>query len=332
MEPPIQKSVVKLDERLFRLGSSTICEECEESNTVEPSSILASWQDSGKTFIIRKETALEHDMPPSSPLANQVYDAGTSAGSWLLGNDTFCKVRAWCEGMEAESDTIHFVKTHCPSIPLPEVIFTWIDRDWNRSFFLFKRVSGKTLNESWLSLSEVQRSEIVQTVAGYCKELSHLTSSKVESASGKGIIECHLDYPKPHSHPSWKPQLLGPMSRGEFSEFLRSRTKLDAQDGIPAIGEHFHFYHSDLGPGNIMISEQDGKVTGILDWDSAGFLPKFWIALKVGISAGFLLDPDYVGGEKNARSGWATPLTDTLIAAGFASPDEDFAWWKGLIR
>jgi Ser/Thr protein kinase RdoA (MazF antagonist) len=216
--------------------------------------------------------------------------------------------------MDAESDTINFVKTQCPSIPLPEVIFSWIDRDWNRSFTLLKRVSGKTLHESWPSLSELQRAAIVQTVAGYIKELSQLTSSRVESASGKGVLEGHLDHPKPHSQPSWKPQLLGPMSRSEFSEFLRSRTSPDAQDGIPAIGEQFHFYHCDLGPGNIMISQEDGKVIGILDWESAGFLPKFWFALKVVISAGFLLDPDYVGTEKKDRTAWALPLRDALLA------------------
>lgn len=32
-------------------------------------------------------------------------------------------MKAWCEGMEAERDTIEFVQTRCPNIPVPEVIF-----------------------------------------------------------------------------------------------------------------------------------------------------------------------------------------------------------------
>jgi Phosphotransferase enzyme family len=110
-----------------------------------------------------------------------------------------------------------------------------------------------------------------------------------------------------------------------------SQDAQDAQDSIPLIGEQFHFYHSDLGPGNIMISEENAKVSGILDWEGAGFLPKFWFALKVGISAGFLLDPDHVGEEEKARTAWALPLMDALIAEGFASPDSDLAWWRGLM-
>lgn len=122
------------------------------------------------------------------------------------------------------------------------------------------------------------------------------------------------------------------MSRSEFSEFLRSRTSPDAQDSIPAIGEQFHFYHSDLCPINIMISEEDGKVSGILGWESVGYLPKFWFALKVVVSAGFLLDPDYVGTVKKDRTAWALPLSDALIAHGFPTSDSDLAWWKGLLE
>jgi hypothetical protein len=73
----MRMSIAKLDERLFRLGSSTICEECEEPDSIKPSSILASWQDSGKTFIIRQQTAQKHGMTAGSSLDNLVHEAGT---------------------------------------------------------------------------------------------------------------------------------------------------------------------------------------------------------------------------------------------------------------
>ncbi len=326
----MRNSVVKLNEQCFRLGSSTIC---EQSDTAERSglSILASWQDDGENFILRKEVAYEHDMPPSSSLANMVHDAGTSAGVWLLGKDTFCKVKGWCEGMESESETINFVRMHCPSIPVPEVVFSWIDHDWSRSFTLIKRVPGKTLDEIWPTLSSSQRSGIVCNVVAYCKELSSVTSSKLESATGKGLCDNHLNIAAPDSHPTWKPRLLSPMSSDEFNEFLHQRTSKDAQSIVPSVEEHFLFYHADLGPTNIMISE-DTKVTGILDWECAAFFPRFWIALKPGISAGFFLSRESVGEDKAARFGWGDPFYKALMAEGFDSTDNDLAWWKGLAK
>ncbi|ERF71910.1 hypothetical protein EPUS_08226 [Endocarpon pusillum Z07020] len=328
MSPPMRNSVVKLNEQRFRLGSSMIC---EQTDVADPSSLLASWQDNGKTFILRKEAVHEYNMLPSTSPANMVHEAGTSAAVWLLGKDTFCKVKGWCEGMEAESETIDFVRTQCPDIPVPEVIFSWIDTDWSRSFTLIKRVAGKTLDERWPSLSPSQRSEIVDKVVEYCKKLSMVTSSKLESATGKGLCDNHLNVAAPDSHPTWKPRLLGPMSGDDFKEFLRQRTSRDAQGIVPSVGEHFLFYHADLGPTNIIISE-DAKVTGILDWECAAFFPRFWLALKPGISAGFFLSRESVGEDKAARFGWGDPFYKGLMAQGFDSTDSDLAWWKGLAK
>lgn len=212
-------------------------------------------------------------MAANSSLDNMVHQAGTSAGVWLLGNDTFCKVKGWTEGLEAESDTIKFVKTHCSGIPVPEVVFSWVDRDWFRSFTLIKRVPGKTLDQSWPSLSSTQRSEITQKIVEYCTKLARVTSSHYQTATGKGVSDRHLAPAAPDNHPSWKPLLLPPMSRDDFTQFLRQRTGDDVQDKIPSVGNNFLFFHADLGPSNIMISE-DAQITGI-GWHQRWLPPRF---------------------------------------------------------
>jgi hypothetical protein len=53
-----------------------------------------------------------------------VSEGGTSAGIWSIGRDTFCKVKAWCEGLEPESDTLRFIERNARGIPLPEGIFS----------------------------------------------------------------------------------------------------------------------------------------------------------------------------------------------------------------
>ncbi len=60
---------------------------------------------------------------------------------------------------------------------------------------------------------------------------------------------------------------------------------------LPPPVESFHFHRSDLGSINIMISA-GGEVMGILDWESAGFYPRFWIATKPHISPAFDFCPE----------------------------------------
>ncbi|MCJ1236126.1 hypothetical protein MMC14_004103 [Varicellaria rhodocarpa] len=52
----------------------------------------------------------------------------------------------------------------------------------------------------------------------------------------------------------------------------------------------FHLYHNDMGPGNIIVSgtdipKEDRKshvhVAGIIDWERAGFYPRFWVVFHI---------------------------------------------------
>lgn len=54
----------------------------------------------------------------------------------------------------------------------------------------------------------------------------------------------------------------------------------------PEIEERFHLYHPDLGPGNILVSSQSQKLSAIINWESAGFYPRFWISTKPSVSRG----------------------------------------------
>lgn len=56
----------------------------------------------------------------------------------------------------------------------------------------------------------------------------------------------------------------------------------------PEIGKQFHFYHPDLGTGNIIIA--NNKISAIIDGEAAGFYPRFWISTKLLVSPGFDFD------------------------------------------
>lgn len=305
MTPVIGTSVRRLTPDRWLLGSSKVC---ERGTTSKPSRAIVSWQDREGTFYYLREQENEDYFQPPPVLATElVHEAGTSAAVWSLGSDTLCKVKAWCKELESESNTIRFVKSHAPSIPLPEVIYSWVDYDRNRSFLILKRVNGHTLQQAWPQLSLLQKSQIASQIAKYCSTLAKITSTSFESATHQAVLEPFLGLPAELDYPSWKPRPLGPFSLTNFASHSSRQPSTYHSD----IGTLFYFYHADLGPGNIMV--KDGKVVGILDWESAGFYPKFWIATKPTLSAGFFLKSTDVT-EKVA---WRNLLGSLLEKEGF---------------
>ena len=58
---------------------------------------------------------------------------------------------------------------------------------------------------------------------------------------------------------------------------------------------------------------KEGNIEGILDWESTGFYPRFWIALKPMLSAGFYLNST----EGTKREAWRDLLGSMLKKEGF---------------
>jgi hypothetical protein len=318
MSPSIETSIRKLHKDCWLIGSVMIC----ERNGIETEDCIASWIDeSGATFHLREENNhVFESVDASCSAQDRVHFAGTSAAVWKIGGVYF-KVKSHISLMEKEADIISFVQSKAPAIPLPVVIHTWVDEPLSRTFLLLKQIKGKTLAECWPSLSPLQHTNIATTVARFCKLLAKTSSSRLQSVSGFGVIESSLTKYPPPSRPSWMPYLLGPLRPTELTTYL-----LESQpDTLPSIPDTFYFYHADLGPTNIVISET-GSIEGILDWESAGYYPWFWIATKPLVSAGFNLP---AGSED--RYAWAELLTSALKLEGFEQALDQFRVWKNAL-
>lgn len=148
--------------------------------------------------------------------------------------------------MESEDKTIAFVKKIAPQISTPEVIYAWIHQD--RSFLVLKRIEGSTSRDAWTSLSPSRRTAIASTIAYYCNILAQSTSQMLESVSRQPVLE-------PYLAPSGS-DLLGSYTYEECARYFSA-----SSDGCPTLGQVFNFYHPDLGPGNVIVS--DGRVAGI---------------------------------------------------------------------
>jgi hypothetical protein len=299
-----------------------ICERVQSSE-LKAANTLASWTYEDHTFFIRQRTS---DDPPAEgeegdSNIDQVAEAGGSAAVWLFG-DCFFKAHAWIEGLQLEAENIRFVKERVPEIPVPEVIYSWIDRALDRTFLITKRMSGTPLHLTWEQLSLSQMRKLAEEVTDAILKLAAITSPRFETISGKAVQESWLRQDAPESHPSWKPYPLGPFSLEEMREYLARISSMPA----PFIDEDFLFYHADLGPSNIMVAE-DGTLSGIIDWEQAAYFPKFWLATKTATGAFSLgrgLDDPWL---------WGTCLARALHFRGYKrNLKEYYDWQENIVQ
>ncbi|KAL4970520.1 uncharacterized protein BDV14DRAFT_195209 [Aspergillus stella-maris] len=173
-------SVLGPDE--YQMGSKI---RCKQSMGGIPETAVASWQDCDVHYCL--EEANLSPIPTQEAADGIIYQAGMSSAVWKIGTQAICKVKTWTEGMELERDTIAFVASCFPHVPLASIIHSWIDKDLSRSFLTMQRVPGRTLAEAWDSLTSEQRSQISGTVAQYCYDLAQVASEKLKSATGCGV-------------------------------------------------------------------------------------------------------------------------------------------------
>ncbi len=78
--------------------------------------------------------------------------------------------------------------------------------------------------------------------------------------------------------------------------------------------------------------EEEGTVSGIIDWEAVFFYPRFYITLKPEISAGFYLEPAFEGQIRAERWAWGELLQTALIAEGFEYSEDHVRWYKSRMR
>ncbi|KND88703.1 hypothetical protein TOPH_06604 [Tolypocladium ophioglossoides CBS 100239] len=315
MSPPITVSVTRINPHRWILGSSIICETIKNPEA-KPVNAIIDWQAGGNTFYLQKRTA--NDLPDGDTEIGRIHVGGTSAAVWCLGENTFCKAHAWCKGLELEANTIRFVREKASEVPVPEVIYSWIDYDLNRTFLVTKRVRGQPLERMWPQLSSPQRTRIAHDIARFCVILAANTSSRFETVTGCGVYEPRLMERAPPSHPKWLPAILGPFSL----EGIQAHIASISTEPPPGIDSPFHFFHADLGPTNIMISDDGNLVTGIIDWEIAAYFPRFWVATKPAYAGAFWLEC-----ETDDPKLWGQLPGQALDASGYRRQDVIFRRW-----
>jgi hypothetical protein len=121
MVPPIGVSVTRINSHRWAMGSSTICEKVTNPES-KPSNAISSWQDRGSTFYLRGRNGDDLSALEGDAQVDRIHEGGTLAAVWRIGDNAFCKVHAWCEGLELEANTIQFARRNALDVPVPELI------------------------------------------------------------------------------------------------------------------------------------------------------------------------------------------------------------------
>ncbi|THW50911.1 kinase-like protein [Aureobasidium pullulans] len=185
----------------------------------------------------------------------------------------------------SESAAIEYIREHT-SVPVPKIYCAFTYR--NKTYIAMERIKGTMLADGWLQRSEESRSRILNQLKTMIEEIRSIRSphgSSVASVDGGSLNDPRLPgigtiYPTPTA------RRFGPFEDiNAFHRWLR-RPHKDADDAFPDEvnemikaheetdwGQPF-FTHGDLSSFNIIV--KDDKVTGIIDWETAGWYPHYW--------------------------------------------------------
>ncbi|KJZ74559.1 hypothetical protein HIM_06155 [Hirsutella minnesotensis 3608] len=191
-------------------------------------------------------------------------------GVWAIGSNLVIKEMG-CSPENPEARHTRFLQEHT-SIPVQEILDEWTEE--GRYFLVTKRVPGITLKEAWPAMSESEKESIAKQTVEYLSQLRKIRSSCVESVGGGPVYSAWLfrgDDGVPHGPFSSSSQIWDEMAKA-LSHVPENMRRL-LQQRIP-VAEPYTFTHADLSMGNIIVN--NGKVTGIIDWEISGFFPVWW--------------------------------------------------------
>ncbi|TGO29116.1 hypothetical protein BPAE_0018g00010 [Botrytis paeoniae] len=156
------------------------------------------------------------------------------------------------------------------SIPAPR--FVDVAEHGDENYLVMTRVRGQQLRRVYHLVSYTERNCLADDLAGYVAQLRKIpnpTAYMISDTLGGPVF----DHRRPNNG------IGGPFNtEADFNNFLVSHIK---STPARALGEEHvprnHcsvFTHSDLHWSNILVDQ--GKLSGIIDWECAGFLPEYW--------------------------------------------------------
>ncbi|KAK3634400.1 hypothetical protein LTR56_015279 [Elasticomyces elasticus] len=241
---------------------------------------------------------------PADGEVQLVYDAGGVSAVWALGN-AYCKIKTLEPHTTREHVTLEYLQTRGPlTFAIPRVIY---QREFDGLYcIVLSKVEGVILDEAWDEMDERMKQQCVSQVVNICGELATWHGERVSGVDGNYLSELYL---------SGKDTALDPDS-------LLKVCRIVGMDCSRLV-----FCHCDMGPGNIIVNMREG-VVGIVDWETAGFVPKEWIRTKFRVSSGL----NFAGDDQDYAVDWRVRVQRQLGEEGYKEvADEWMEWFNGKV-
>lgn len=202
------------------------------------------------------------------------YEA-SRRGVWSLGSQYILKDRE-STPPDYEPQNTRFLQK-MTTIPVPSTVLEWSEPD-DTSLRIVKRMEGIPLTKAWPNLQEDEKRNIAKQTCEYLAQLRTLQSDWIEGLDHKPIYDSFL-FSGPDNTP------YGPLKSddelwdamaGNIKQLPSKVQQVLRQNMPPATP--YTFTHGDLSQANILV--KDGQVTGIIDWEVSGYLPRWWEFVK----------------------------------------------------
>jgi len=219
------------------------------------------------------------------------------------------------------------------SIPVPKVLGVYNTREG--VLVELEVTPGKTLDAAWPSLSAQQKRKVVDDVGRFVDQLRKISPPRHELV-GSATMGATFDKRFGTSG------RIGPFySLDRFHEFIRrghavEYFKEDDSNGGSSGGEsalsithggrkkpyEVKFTHADLCPRNILVDD-NGRVTAILSWESAGWYPEYWEYTQMHFATPEAMG-DWLGMMENVMARYEAEVkAEELLRHRYAGRDYD---------
>jgi aminoglycoside phosphotransferase len=145
---------------------------------------------------------------------------------------------------------------------------------------LMTRLPGQELTQAYKSLSDEDKHLVLQELRDYLEVIRKWKSpwgARVCSLIGTSVRSVRIPnhYAGPlESEQEFNAYLIEPASAGSFESESAYKETLSRAKKMQDMSHRIVFTHGDLKHHNILV--QGGRITGFLDWESAGWYPEYW--------------------------------------------------------
>ncbi|KEY72893.1 hypothetical protein S7711_06724 [Stachybotrys chartarum IBT 7711] len=172
---------------------------------------------------------------------------------------------------------MQFVAQHT-SIPVPQVYSAFVHR--GSTYIVMRKVDGEMAWMGWKERPEASQRRILNQLRSMVSQLRAIAPAEgtgIANIDGGPIYDCRLP-----SKSFWGPFAAVQDFHKELANGVDFEVRYESQP--PELIELFDFYrqrngkpvftHGDLSSLNILVQGDD--VVGIVDWETAGWLPSYW--------------------------------------------------------